>query len=166
MTVLYEKNQIYLRTATAEDAKLLAAVLRPKDQAELSASFPGLLPKELIGRFINISSGSVALFYRGDVVALGGIYPFSWVGSRACVWLLTGPKIEKIPVTFIKLAKRLLTGWLMRYPVLTNQVDARYQAACRLITHLGGSWTGRARLYSNIEFLEFIFRRNYGRNCN
>ena len=166
MTTLYEKNQIRLRTACVKDATALAAVLRQKDQEELAAVWPGALPEKLISRFIKISSVAVALTHEEKLVALGGIYPFAWLGHRACVWLLTGEEVEKIPVTFVKLAKRLLQVWLARYPVLTNRVDERYLAAQRLVNRLGGEWTGNSTLHHNIRFLEFIFRRNYGRNCN
>ena len=165
MTILYEKNQVCLRTARPEDAALFAKVLRPADKAELMAVWPGISLKELIRQFIQLSSSAVILFYRGDMVAVGGIYPLTWLSTRACVWLLTGKELSKIPVTFFKLAKRLLGVWLRRYPLLTNRVDNRYHSACRFITQLGGVWTGHTTRYSNIQFLEFIFRRNYGRNC-
>ena len=165
MIVLYEKNQICLRLAHLSDAALLAPHLREADRAELAAVWPGISPEKLLDRFLALSSVSVVLEYRQRPVALGGIYPLTWLGQRACVWLLTGEEIEKIPVTFVRLAKHLLRTWLLRYPVLTNRVDTRYRSAGRLITRLGGIWTGEEELYGGVRFSEFIFRRRYGRNC-
>ena len=159
MSILYEKKGICLRTANPEDAAKLAGCLRSADRAELEASHPGQDPAILLRQFINQSIQAVTLCYREQVAAIGGICPDIWLGNRACVWLLTGQSIQKIPITFVRLARKLLACWLQQYEVLFNRVDARYTSACQLIVVLGGRFTEDKHFYHQICFLDFMFRR-------
>ena len=150
---------VVLRRARAGDGVALACVLRPADRAELAASHPGREAGALLEEFIACSCESVCLLYQGQPVALAGIYAPVLLGPSACVWLLSGRGIERCPVSFLRVAKKQLAVWNNRYPVLSNEVDARYETAVRFITHLGGQFSGKKSLRCHISFLHFTFRR-------
>ena len=153
------KPVLYFRPAQPADGPALARCLRAADRRELAASHPGQSPAECLEHFICISVCRVCGVYRGKVIALAGVYASSLLGTDACVWLLTGSPVARVPISFVRSAKRWLAAWLQLYPTLTNAVDARYEAARKLITCLGGEFTGGSSVYNGVLFLHFIFRR-------
>ncbi len=148
------------RAAQAGDGRALASVLRPEDRQELLASHPREHVAQLLESFIAYSQSSVCLLRGKEVVALAGIYAPVALGLQARVWLLTGRKIGLSKFSFFRLAKQQLARWLARYPVLSNEVDVRYPAALHLLTHLNACFDGKVSVYSQINFLHFLFRRN------
>lgn len=159
MNILYQKNQIILRKSARQDCARLAAVLRPEDRAELAASHPGREAGELMGEFFDRSARCFTLEFKGEVAAVFGLSPGIWLGRRACVWLLSGKSVEKIPKTFVRVARILLGRMLAEYPELYNFADGRYAAALRFIRRLGGSFDGTFYDTPSARFLGFTFRR-------
>ena len=153
-------NKVFFRAARSGDGQALARVLRPADQQELAASHPNEDIAQLLELFIASSQQSVCLLCDNEVVALAGIYVPVMLGRKALVWLLTGRKIICCKYSFFRLAKEQLSRWLSSYPVLSNEVDIRYTAAKRLLTHLGACFNGNISLHSDVVFLHFLFRRN------
>lgn len=153
-------KKLSFRAAREGDGCALAQVLRPEDRQELLASHPREPIAQLLESFIAYSQSSVCLLRGKEVVALSGIYAPVALGLQARVWLLTGRKIGLNKFSFFRLAKQQLARWLVQYPVLSNEVDARYPAALRLLTHLGAYFDGSVSIYSQIIFLHFLFRRN------
>lgn len=160
MTVLYCKNQIVLRRARPGDGFKLAPFLRPADRAELASSFPGRTFGELLEDFIRRSRECFYLSRAGKAAALFGVYAPCLVSRRACVWLLTGAEVEKMPVSFVRLARGSVSYFLERYTELYNFTDGRYGAALRFIKRLGGRFDGSFKTCGNVRFLYFTFRRN------
>ena len=153
-------GSVFIRPAHLGDVKALARTLRLADRKELAASHPGIAVEKCLAHFCEVSLQCVCLGTDCERLALAGIYTPIALGSYACVWLLTGEGIERYKWSFVRLAKKQLARWLGMYPILGNEVDARYQAAQRFIKHLGGNihhpvvWKGK------IPFLYFTFRRN------
>lgn len=159
MNILYQKNNCLLRLASPKDGTRLAKELRWEDRAELSASHPGREASELVSDFINRSVHCFILEHQSVPAALFGLAPDVWLGRRACVWLLTGKRVLRIPKTFLRVSRALLMGALAQYDELYNFTDERYAAALRLIRHLGGRFDGRSFDTPAARFLRFTFRR-------
>lgn len=127
--------RIVVRPATISDVYALARCLRPHDRAEATAL--GLDPRRAL-RFcfrqslyppqVAIVDGEVAAMYglAGDIL--------SDIGQP---WLLTGTAIERIPVTFCKIARRQLEWMIAIKPQLTNHVLSNYPEAIALLQRLG-----------------------------
>lgn len=160
MTVLYCKNQIVLRHARPGDGLTLAPHLRPADRAELSASFPGRAFGALLEDFIRRSRACFFVSRAGVPAALFGVYAPCLLSRRACIWLLTGEEVRKMPVSFVRLARGAVSRLLEHYAELYNFTDGRYEAALRFIKRLGGAFDGSFKTCGNVRFLYFTFRRN------
>ncbi len=153
------ESTVHFRPACPADAVALARCLREADRQELAASHRGQNPAACLEHFIRISVCCICGIYREEIIALAGIYAPSFLGAGACVWLLTGRSIVRVPISFVRYAKHQLAIWLNLYPQLENSVDARYHAARKLIACLGGIFTARRSVYDGKLFLHFIFRR-------
>ena len=160
MDVLYQQIYCRLRAPLPHDWALLAQELRPADRAELAASHPGQDPQELLARFGARSSRCWVLEYRARPAAVFGLAPDVWLGRRACVWLLTGKGVERIPKLFFRTARALLQRALGQYDELYNYADERYPAALRFVRRLGGRFDGTFYRTPCAKFLRFTFRRN------
>ncbi len=160
MTCLYFKNNILLRSARPGDGLRLAPELRAADGAELQASFPGESPGVLLERFRAASRECYWLELAGRPAALFGVSAPCWLARRGCVWLLTGNAVERMPVSFVRVARMMLARFLGHYPELYNFTDERYVSALRFIKRLGGRFDGSFRTCGDIRFLYFTFRRN------
>lgn len=166
MDILYQQNNLVLRSARLADCALLAAELRRLDREELAASCGGADVRKLLESFYRVSVKCIFLQYKNHPAALFGLAPEVWMGRRACVWLLTGKSVEKIPKSFFCAARTLLKNALNEYEELYNFVDERYLAARRFVERLGGVFDGSFVTAGGVKFLRFTFRRKeYGRNC-
>jgi hypothetical protein len=124
-----------IREAQASDCALLAAVMRPEDMRELEAL--GLTPKRALYESLAESAVAYTVDVDGWPAAMFGLTPYKLLGERACVWLLTGEGINKIPLTFVKLSRLYIAEFLELYPVLDNWVDARYTASIKWLEMCG-----------------------------
>lgn len=160
MTVLYCKNNIFLRRAHAGDGKELAPFLRLEDRAELAASHPGKETGMLLEDFISRSRECFFISREGEPAALFGIYAPVWLSLRACVWLVTGRAAARMPVSLVRLGRAAVKRFLGSYPELYNFTDERYPAARRFIERLGGEFDGTSKTCGDVRFLYFTIRRN------
>lgn len=160
MTLLYCKHPILLRPAQVGDGHSLAPFLRPLDRAELAASHPGKEAAALLEDFIARSRECFFILHGGEPAALFGVSAPGWFSPRACVWLLTGRQVERMPVSFVRMGRAAVKYFLTQYPELYNFTDERYPAALRFIKYLGGQFDGSFKTCGNVRFLYFTFRRN------
>lgn len=160
MTLLYSKHQILLRPARMGDGRRLAPFLRPQDREELAASHPGKEMAELLEDFIRYSRECFFILHRGKPAALFGVSAPSWFSPRACVWLLTGRRVERMPIALVRIGRAAVKYFLTHYLELYNFTDERYLAALRFIKRLGGQFDGSFKTCGNVRFLYFTFRRN------
>lgn len=126
--------------AEVEHVYLLAEKLRPRDEAEIRAV--GIKPRRALYRAFRNSVMCKTAFVDGDIAAMWGlcvglrpgVSPLSDLGVP---WLHTSGAIERIPVTFVKLAKQELAAMCANRRRLESFVDANYPQAVKLLRVLG-----------------------------
>lgn len=122
--------------ATAEHVLELGARMRPADAAEVLAS-GGYAPVDAVADAVAHSAEAWAGLIGGELAAVFGIVPGSFLSFEAYPWLLTTATVERHPRAFLRTCREVVDDWLERYPVLVQAVDARYDAALRWARWLG-----------------------------
>ena len=112
----------------------LAAMLRPDDLAEVTAT--GLSARSALWRSYRASHIRRTFIVDGTLAAVGGCSG-SLLSPVGCPWMLTSPMVERVPLSFVKEARREMDRMLEVHPVLANFVAARYTRAIRLLELLG-----------------------------
>lgn len=131
-----EMDNVIIRGARLEDVAPLALSMRESDRLEVLASH-GMNPVEMLRFSLQASILAFTAEYREYPVAMFGISTDSFVGDRAAVWLLTGEVVSSLPITFVKVSRRVVSRFLELYPVLENWVDARYVKSLRWLERIG-----------------------------
>lgn len=123
------------RSATEEDARELAPLLRVEDRLEVLAL--GLDPFE--GLLRSLAGAQEAWTYRseGQLVCMAGVTPLSLIGRTGVPWLLGSDLVVRHRRSFMVETRRVVARWLTRFDALTNIVDARYEEAIRWLGWLG-----------------------------
>jgi hypothetical protein len=127
--------RILIRPAAIADVYALAATLRPGDRAEIAAI--GRDPRTVLRASFrsSLTPVKVALF-DGQIAAMWGLGG-DILSDTGWPWLMTAPPIERIAVSFLKIAKAEVAAMLAFKPRLEGHVDARYAKAVRLLEVLG-----------------------------
>lgn len=129
-----------IEPATREHVLTIGAKLRAEDRAEI-AGLGGSVRKALWRGFRNSIWCRVATF-DGELAAIWGLCVGMHPGlgplcSKAVPWLLTTDAVERLPVTFIRHARREVASMRTLYPVLENHVAADYRRAVKFLGLLG-----------------------------
>jgi hypothetical protein len=126
---------ITVLSATEDDARELAPLLRPEDRAEVLAL--GLDPID--GLLQSLIGAQEAWTYRaeGQIVCMAGITPLSLIGRTGVPWLLGSELVVQHRRVFMVETCRMVARWLTLFDVLRNVVDDRYDAAIRWLSWLG-----------------------------
>lgn len=126
---------ITIRSATEDDARELAPLLRAEDRLEVLAL--GLQPIE--GLFQSLAGSRESWTYRaqGRIVCMAGIAPRSLIGRAGVPWLLGSELVRRHRRLFMVETRRMVAHWLTQFDSLINIVDARYGAAIRWLDWLG-----------------------------
>lgn len=118
----------------------LAANLRAADAAEIAGV--GVTPKKALYRAFRNSVNCKTAFVGGEIAAMWGVC----VGMRPGVsllsdlgvpWLHTSPAVERIPVSFVKVAKAELALMCASRRRLESFVAADYHQAVKFLRLLG-----------------------------
>lgn len=126
--------------AQVEHVYALAATLRPRDAAEIAAG--GHTAKKSLYRGFRNSLMCKTAFVGDDIAAMWGVC----VGFRPGVsplsdlgvpWLLTSAAVERIPVSFVKVARAELALMRANRRRLESFVAADYPQAIKLLRVLG-----------------------------
>lgn len=117
------------RTTILHIAKLIKD-MRDEEIAEIWASH-GVRPEDIILYLTESSRDVSTVLYKGKVLCITGIVPFSLISDVASPWLLTTNEMKKYPRILLKGTKFFLDKWKKEYRILENQVDARYTASLR-----------------------------------
>ena len=129
---------IHLRSASVEDAALLARTLRPADRDEVIATVGPDGIERAIVRSILLSTDAKAAEADGELVALLGVAPISLLGGIGAPWFLGTPRVDRLPGALTRGARRYLAEIMAAdYPVLRNHVDARNVRSVRWLQRLG-----------------------------
>lgn len=118
----------------------LAAALRPRDAAEIAGV--GISPKKALYRAFRNSVMCKTAFVDGEIAAMWGlcvglrpgVSPLSDLGVP---WLHTSAAVERIPVSFVKIAKAELALMCVNRRRLESFVAADYPQAVKLLRILG-----------------------------
>ena len=126
---------LLLRRAAIADVYALALHLRPGDRAEIAAI--GKEPRRVLRQSFRSSLYAPrCAMVDGEVAAMWGIGGdiLSDIGAP---WLMTGTVCDRVPVTFLRVAKAELAAMLAVKRRLENFVAADYSKAIRLLEVLG-----------------------------
>lgn len=126
---------ITMLPATEEDACELAPLLRAEDRDEVLAL--GLDPVD--GLLQSVAGAHEAWTYRTDgrIICMAGVGPLSLIGATGVPWLLGSDLVPAHRRAFLVETRRAVARWLTFFPLLSNVVDARYDAAIRWLRWLG-----------------------------
>lgn len=118
----------------------LAKVLRPRDAAEIAGS--GHSAKRSLYRGFRNSILCKTAFVGADIAAMWGLcvglHPgVSPLGDLGVPWLLTSSAVERVPVSFLKVAKQELALMRANRRHLASYVAADYVQAVKLLRILG-----------------------------
>jgi hypothetical protein len=138
--VLRRGNGYVIMEAEATHVYQLANNLRIRDAAELTSL--GHSPKKSLWRGYRNSVMCRTAFIEGEIAAMWGLAismrgGVSLLSDLGVPWLLTSPQIEKMPVAFIREAKKEVERMLKIKRRLENFVAADYAQAIRLLEVLG-----------------------------
>lgn len=112
----------------------LARVMRAADVAEVQAA--GLTPYAALRRSYRGSTLAKTAFVGGEIAAMWGLdgSPLQKVGRP---WILTAPPVERVKVSFLRIARVEVAMMLAVCPELRGYVDAQYHGALRLLSAVG-----------------------------
>jgi len=118
----------------------LAANLRPLDVAEILGSGNGV--KRSLWRAYRNSVLCKCAIIEGDVAAIWGLClnmrpGLSLLSDLVVPWLHTTAAVEKLPLSFVKVAKTELAAMLALRPRLENHVAAEYAQAIKFLRLIG-----------------------------
>lgn len=125
---------VTVRESEIGDVYRLAANLRADDAAEITGL--DLDPTIVIRTSFRSAVWRRTAFVDGEIAAmwgLGGVL----LSDEGAPWLLTTPAAERVPVTFVKLARANVAEMMRDRRLLSNVVAASYVRACRLLALLG-----------------------------
>ncbi len=129
-----------IEPATREHVLAIGPLLREEDRAEI-AGLGGNVRKALWRGFRNsiwcrvaTVDGEIAAIWGLCVAGRAGIGPLS---GKAVPWLLTTDAIERVPVAFVRHARREVAAMRRLYPSLENHVAADYRRAVKFLRLIG-----------------------------
>lgn len=139
--VIMERGDIIICESRLEDVPHLAQNMRRADSREIWAS-NCLTPKNALMKGITESQICLTAKLRGVPVAMFGLVPNSRI--QATIWLLGTNDLEKIPLAFGILSRRMLSFFHALYPTVCNYVDVRNETSIGWLRSLGAEFRERA----------------------
>lgn len=119
---------------------MLALAMRRADREEVAAA-TGQSPVEALLESLDASEVAYTAIFDGEVAGMWGVVPIRETLLSAplagVAWFLSGGVVDRYPVTFARMSRRIVEGLNRRYPVLHNVVDCRYETALRWLSWLG-----------------------------
>jgi hypothetical protein len=129
-------NRIIVRPSVVGDVYELAAALRPADRAEVEAV--GIDPRVGIRRSFRHAVLRKSYIVDGELAAMSGLCG-PMLGDIGQPYLMTTAAVERVPVTFFKLAAAGVDEMLAHKMRLEGHVAASYVRACRFLAAIGFS---------------------------
>ena len=129
-------GQVTIIPATKDHARQLAPLMRSADQAEVRAS-DGMSPAEALEYSLRVSDEAYTGFIDGELACLFGVVRGPFLTGAATPWLLTTSVVQRKPRAFLRASREVIADWMGKYPVLVQQVDARYEQALRWAARVG-----------------------------
>ena len=123
-----------IRDATIADVYALARSLRAADRAECAGY--GVTPAVGLRRSFYAASYRRTGLIDGAIAAMWGICGTA-LGHTAHAFLMTAPIIEKLPIAFVREARREVKTMLETHERIEGEVAVEYHAAQRFLEVLG-----------------------------
>lgn len=143
-------RKVTLRLAKLEDVAELSTQLRQDDINELKAL--GYEPLEgLLKSFIG-STVCKSVFIDGVLSAMFGIQKIS--KGWGVIWMLGSDRLFLVPMSMIKVSKRVINNFLGEYDVIFNLIDTRNTSHVKWLKILGFKF-GLSQIINNVEFKQF-----------
>jgi len=153
---------VFVRPASLEDTRLVAARLRPEDRDEVLAA-SGLDPLLALPAYVQEGREVYAagLEFDGVPEVLFGLDPIPIEMPAACIWLLSTPRLYDFPVEFTVNSRRWFDEAHERFELLTNFVDARNTRHHGWLKWLGFTFIRRVEKFGahSLPFIEFASYR-------
>lgn len=127
-------HYVDITRSTAAHCEQLAANMRAADRAEVQAA--GLSGIRALGRAFRGGMMCRTAFVDGEIAAMWGLGG-TLLSDIGHPWLLTTAAVERVPIAFVKVAKRELAAMLDQRRTLRNWVAADYAQAIRFLQVLG-----------------------------
>lgn len=126
--------EVIVRPSEISDVYRLAADLRAGDAAEITGL--DLDPVAVIRGSYRSAIWRRTAVVDGRIAAMWGLGG-ALLDDEGAPWLLTTPAAERVPVTFVRLARANVAEMLRDRRRLSNVVASSYRQACRLLEVLG-----------------------------
>ena len=147
-----------LRIVPAEErhCRALAANLRPGDRAEVQAA--GMSSIRAVAQSFRGGLLMRTAFVDGEIAAMWGLGG-TLISDVGHPWLLTAPPAARLPLAFVKNARRELAAMLALRRILRNWVAADYDQAIGLLRLLGftlhppAPWGPKGHLFREFEMV-------------
>lgn len=121
---------------TLEHVLELARRIRPADADEVRAlGFTD--PAVAIIESLNVSLSALAFLIDGELACIFGYASAGIVDNAAVPWLITTDTVDRHPVAFARLTRRVLAMLRQEFPTLENVADARHSVSVRWLRWLG-----------------------------
>lgn len=143
----------YVRSATVDDAKYLAPLLRMEDRREC-LTVTGKAPEDVLPGSVALSTASYTIISpdTGLPIGLFGVSPSGLV-RRGLVWMLATDDLPRYALKFLRSSKRVLDSLHDHYPHLWNIIDTRNELHMKWVKWCGFKF-GRHHLIKDVPFLE------------
>ena len=124
----------YLRPAQISDVYNLARTLRDGDRLEVASA--GLTPAATLRTAFRHAIIRRTAIVDGEIAAMWGMGG-EMLGEVGYPWMLTAPPVERVPIGFLKEARKGVADMLRMRNRLEGTVAAQYTCACRFLEALG-----------------------------
>jgi hypothetical protein len=130
-------GRVGFRKSVLADVVALKDRLRPEHVAEVWASGHHTPEYALASSYL-VSDASYTFIVDGVISAMCGVSRDP--SGNGCLWLLCSADVDKVKVTFFKLACVVIETFIDRYPLLFNFVDCRYLNSIKWLKRLGANF--------------------------
>lgn len=144
--------EVRIVAPTAAHADELAWSMRRAERAEVRAQ--GYEPRVAIGVSLDASVEAWTVLVDERVLAMFGVIPVAAMLGHGNLWLLASNSVGAHKITYARLCRRILSDLLVRWPILTVQVDREYTAALLWAKRCG--FRSVAQIENEITGLPFV----------
>lgn len=129
-----ERGDIVSVEAKLSHIRMLVPRLRAADRREIEGA--GRVPRHFLFQLVRTSHIRRTVFVSGEIAAMWGCGGAA-LGLVGEMWLFTTPAVERVPIGFLKTARRGITEVLQTRSRLVSEVAADYEASIRFMRMLG-----------------------------
>ena len=144
---------------TREMVRELATKMRPMDQLEVKLS-SGLTPEGALLSSIMSSDYYAAVLEGDSVIAICGCSQHPQEPNLGIPWFLGSPRVDKLPVTLVKMSREWVMDMNVLYPTLANAVYEHHHRSRTFLRALGFTEANILNNYGVYRSNFILFTRN------